>query len=64
MSKYNNLLMDEVEALVNIILRHKGNTSFSANDNKRITTALEAVVDNLGDVGCIIRDNLELENKK
>ena len=56
--------MDEVEALVNIILRHKGNTSFSANDNKRITTALEAVVDNLGDVGCIIRDNLELENKK
>lgn len=56
--------MDEVEALVNIILRHKDNTSFSANDNKRITTALEAVVDSLGDIGCIIRDNLEEENKK
>lgn len=64
MNKYNALLMDEVEALVNIILRHKDNTSFSANDNKRITTALEAVVDSLGDIGCIIRDNLEEENKK
>lgn len=58
MNKYNKLLLDEIQAIANLLAKHIDNANLSFDSRINITKCLEATIDNLDEADAIFKNAL------
>ena len=64
MNTYNKLLLDEIQAEANILVKYLDSANLTIGDRLNISSNLETAIDNLDAVNSIIKDSINNEFNK
>ena len=64
MNTYNKLLLDEIQAEANILVKYLDSANLTIGDRLNISSNLETAIDNLDAVNSIIKDGINNEFNK
>ena len=64
MNTYNKLLLDEIQAMTNILAKYLDSANLSIGDRLNISSNLETAIDNLDEAITIIKDSINNEFNK
>ena len=58
MNTYNKLLLDEIQAISNVLAKYLDSANLNIGDRLNISSNLETVIDNLDAANTIIKDSI------
>ena len=58
MNTYNKLLLDEIQAISNVLIKYLDSANLSIGDRLNISSNLETAIDNLDAANTIIKDSI------
>lgn len=61
---YNKLLLDEIQAIANLLARHIDNANLNVDNRMSVTKYLEGAIDRLDGATIKIKDNLNTDFNK
>ena len=64
MNTYNKLLLDEIQAMANVLAKYLDSANLTIGDRLNISSNLETVIDNLDEAITIIKDSINNEFNK
>lgn len=64
MNTYNKLLLDEIQAISNVLAKYLDNANLNIGDRLNISSNLEIAIDNLDSANTIIKDSINNEFNK
>ena len=64
MNTYNKLLLDEIQAISNVLAKYLDSANLSIADRLNISSNLEIAIDNLDAAKTIIKDSINNEFNK
>jgi hypothetical protein len=64
MNTYNKLLLDEIQAISNVLAKYLDSANLSIADRLNISSNLEIAIDNLDAANTIIKDSINNEFNK
>lgn len=64
MNTYNKLLLDEIQAISNVLAKYLDSANLSIGDRLNISSNLETAIDNLDSASTIIKDSINNEFNK
>ena len=64
MNTYNKLLLDEIQAISNILIKYLDSANLNIADRLNISSNLETAIDNLDAANTIIKDSINNEFNK
>lgn len=64
MNTYNKLLLDEIQAMTNVLAKYLDSANLSIGDRLNISSNLETAIDNLDAAITIIKDSINNEFNK
>lgn len=64
MNTYNKLLLDEIQAKANVLIKYLDSANLNIGDRLNISSNLETNIDNLNAAITIIEDNINKEFNK
>lgn len=64
MNKYNKLLLDEIQAIANLLAKHIDSTNFDIDSRISLSKYLEGAIDRLDAATIKIKDNLNTDFNK
>ena len=64
MNTYNKLLLDEIQAMANVLAKYLDSANLTIGDRLNISSNLETVIDNLDEAITTIKDSINNEFNK
>ena len=64
MNTYNKLLLDEIQASANVLVKYLDSANLNIVDRLNISSNLETAIDNLDSASTIIKDSINNEFNK
>ena len=64
MNTYNKLLLDEIQAISNVLAKYLDSANLNIGDRLNISSNLETAIDNLDSANTIIKDSINNEFNK
>lgn len=64
MNTYNKLLLDEIQAMANVLAKYLDSANLSIGDRLNISSNLETAIDNLDEAITTIKDSINNEFNK
>ena len=64
MNTYNKLLLDEIQAIANVLTKHLYSANLTIGDRLNISSNLETVIDSLDEAITTIKDSINNEFNK
>lgn len=64
MNTYNKLLLDEIQAISNVLAKYLDSANLNIGDRLNISSNLEIAIDNLDAANTIIKDSINNEFNK
>ena len=58
MNTYNKLLLDEIQAMANVLAKYLDSANLNIGDRLNISSNLETAIDNLDAANTIIKDSI------